>query len=140
MKNHLMLISAGLFAWSSATLAATDDHKGHDHGPKTASHAHTEKPIHGGVVSVVKDVNYELVAKADSISLYVTDHGKAIELVGGTAKLTILSGGERSDVTLTPAGERFEAKGNFKLGAGAKVAAQVSLPGKAAVAVRFTLK
>jgi len=43
-------------------------------------------------------------------------------------------------VTLTPAGERFEAKGNFKLGAGAKVAAQVSLPGKAAVAVRFTLK
>ncbi len=99
-----------------------------------------EKPIHGGVVSVVKDVNYELVAKADSIALYVTDHGKAIELTGGTAKLTILSGSERSDVPLTPAGERFEAKGNFKLGAGAKVAAQVSLPGKTAVAVRFTLK
>lgn len=140
MKNHLMLISAGLFAWSSVANSATDEHKDHDHGPKTAAHAHEAKPAYGGVVTVVKDVNYELVAKADSLTLYVTDHGKAVGLTGSTAKLTILSSSERTDVSLVPAGDRLEAKGSFKIGAGTKVAAQVSLQGKPAVAVRFILK
>ena len=50
---------------------------GHEHG-------HEHKPLHGGVVSEVKDMDYELVAKPDSI------------------------------VELKPAGQQLEAAGSFK--------------------------
>lgn len=139
MKKQLLIGSTLLIAAFTA-FPAVDDHKDHDHGEKTTKHAHDVKPSYGGVVSAVKDVNYELVVKADSIALYVTDHGKSADLAGASAKLTFLSANERLDVTLVPTGDRLEAKGSFKLGTGVKAAAQVSLRGKPAVAVRFSLK
>lgn len=39
-----------------------------------------------------------------------------------------------------PAGDKLEAKGAFKVGAGTKVVALVSLPGKSAAIVRFVFK
>ena len=41
---------------------------------------------------------------------------------------------------LALAGDKLEAKGSFKVGAGTKVLADVALNGKPAVAARFTLK
>ena len=64
MKLHALasIATIGLAAALSPAWAA-DDHKGHDHDNKGGAHAHEAKPRFGGVVTVVKDVNYELVAK-----------------------------------------------------------------------------
>jgi hypothetical protein len=103
---------------------------GHDHSPK-----------HGGVVAEAGDLDFELVARADSLTLHVRDHGKAVPMQGASAKLTLLSGTERSEVQLAPAGaDRLEAKGAFKLGPGTKVVAAVTLPGRKPTNVRFALK
>ncbi|WP_420473663.1 hypothetical protein [Noviherbaspirillum sp. ST9] len=101
---------------------------------------HDDKPRYGGVVSVVKDVNYELVAKPDSITLYVIDHGKPVDTKNASASLTLLSAAEKSEVKLAPAGEnKLEAKGNFKVQPGTKVAGSVKIDGKLN-SVKFTLK
>lgn len=140
-----MKLSAALFAALALNVShvadAADDHKGHHHDDKKgAEHAHDAKPQYGGVVSVVKDVNYELVAAPDSITLYVNDHGKPVDTKNGFASLTMLSAAEKSEVKLAPAGEnKMEAKGNFKVQPGTKVAGSVKIEGKTNN-VKFTLK
>lgn len=140
MQKILSSVVAVALAGLGLSAHAAEDHKGHDHAEKPGNHAHVAKPAHGGVVTVVKDVNYELVAKADSIALYVSDHGKPVDLKGASAKLTLLSSGGKTDVALSPAGDRLEAKGSFKVGAGTKAVAQVNLGSGAPASVRFTLK
>ena len=105
---------------------------GHDHG-------HEHKPLHGGVVSEVKDMDYELVAKPDLIQLYLRDHGQPVDVSKSNAKLTILVGADKQEVELKPAGQPLEATGSFKL-ANSKIVALISVPGKAPATVRFVLK
>ena len=125
----------------SPVALAADDHKGHDHGDKKGKeHAHDAKPVYGGVVTVVKDVNYELVAKPDSITLYVNDHGKPVDTKDASATLTLLSASEKSEVKLAPAGEnKLQAKGTFKVQPGTKVAGSMKVEGKTQN-LKFTLK
>ncbi len=101
---------------------------------------HDEKPKHGGVVATAHHVTYELVAKPEMIALHVTDHGKFVKVDGGTAKLTILNGSEKSEVSLAADGKALAAKGAFKVAAGSKIVAVVSLPNSAAKTVRFVVK
>lgn len=104
-------------------------------------HAHTKHaPQHGGVVAEVNDIDYELVARADKIQLYVTDHGKAVGLANASAKVTLLTGSEKSEATLAPVGDRLEASGTFKVARGTRAVALVTLPGKPAQSVRFEIK
>ena len=120
---------------------AADDHKGHKHDQPTGTHAgHDDKASHGGVVSVVSDVNYELVAKADGAALYVTDHGKAVDLKGATARLTLLSSAAKSELALQPSGDKLEGKGSLAVPPGTKVVAVITQAGKAPVTVKFTLR
>jgi len=102
-------------------------------------HAHDHKPLHGGVVVDVKDIDYELVARPTTIRLYLSDHGKAINLSKASARITLLTGTERQQVELKPAGDKLEAVGSFKVGPGTKAVAVVTLAGKPSTA-RFTLK
>lgn len=139
-RSFIAFAAASGLAAITATSRAADDHKGHDHGGTAGDHAHDAKPAHGGVVAVVKDVNYELVAKPESLALFVTDHGQPVDLKGASAKLTLLTGKDRADVTLAAAGDRLETAGSFKVGAGTKVAGQVLLPGKAPASVRFVVR
>jgi len=104
-------------------------------GPGDATH----KPMQGGVLTTVKDVDYELVAKSDVLQLYVRDHGKPVDVSKTTAKVTLLSGSEKQEVELKPIGDKLEAKGSFKISAGTKVVAQVISAGKTS-SVRFALK
>jgi hypothetical protein len=127
-------------AAAALSAQAADDHKGHDHDNQAAAHAHDAKAAHGGVVSVVKDLNYELVARPDTLALYVSDHGQPVDLKGATSKLTLLSAKQKIDVALAPAGDRLEAKGSFPVAAGTKAMALVTLPGQAPTAVKFTVK
>lgn len=137
-KLHAAVL-VGAATWAAAAWPA-EDHKGHDHEERGAAHDHDAKPAHGGTVTVVKDVNYELVAGPDGLALYVADHGKPVDLKGASAKVTLLSGTTRSEATLAPADGRLQAPGSFKAGPGTKAVAIVSRPGSAPVSVRFTLK
>lgn len=100
-----------------------------------------QKPLYGGIVTVVKDVQYELVAKPDSMTVYVIDHGKKVSTKGATGKLTILSGADKTEVALAPVAENgLAASGSFKIQSGAKAVATITLAGKAATSARFELK
>jgi len=103
-------------------------------------HAHAHDPMHGGVVVEVKDIDLELVAQADRIQLYLRDHGKPVDVSKGHARLTLLTGSDKQDIELTPAGDKLQATGTFKLGSGSKAVAVVTLPGKAPTTARFVLK
>jgi hypothetical protein len=127
MKAQTVLAALAL-ALANASFAA-GDHK----------HAHEHKPLHGGVVVEVKDIDYELVAKPGSIRLYLRDHGKPADVSKASAKLTLLSGAEKQEIELKPAGDKLEATGSFKVGAGTKAVAVVTIAGKPAGSVRFTL-
>ncbi|MDZ7813668.1 MAG: hypothetical protein U5L74_11340 [Ideonella sp.] len=108
-------------------------------GAAYAAGAHDHSPKHGGVVAEVKDMDYELVAKATVIQLHLRDHGKAADISKATAKITLLTGTEKQEVELKPAGDKLEATGTFKVGPGTKAVAIVTIAGKPSTA-RFTLK
>ena len=128
MKTQALFASITL-ALASSAFAAGDKH----------DHAHEHKPLHGGVVVEVKDIDYELVAKPTVIQLHLRDHGKPADVSKATAKVTLLTGTEKQEVELKPAGDKLEATGSFKVGPGTKAVAVVTVAGKPATA-RFTLK
>ena len=128
MKTHAFLASIAL-ALASSAFAAGGKH----------DHAHEHKPMHGGVVVEVKDIDYELVASPTALRLYVRDHGKAIDVSKASAKLTLLTGAEKQEVDLRPSGEKLEATGSFKVISGTKAVAVLSIGGKQSTA-RFVLK
>lgn len=123
------LLAAATLALATAAFAAGDKH----------DHAHAHTPLHGGVVVEVKDVDYELVAKPTVIQLHLRDHGKPADVSRASARLTLLTGTEKQEVELKPAGDRLEATGSFKVGPGSKVVAVVTVAGKPST-VRFALK
>ena len=95
---------------------------------------------HGGIHIENKVMDMEVVAKPDVLQVYVSDHGKPLKLEGAKAKITLLSGAEKSDVELLPAGDKFEAKGAFKVAPGTKGIVLVTLAGKLGTTARFTVK
>lgn len=141
MKFSTAVVAVFTVCMANAAFAA-DNHKGHAHEEtKGQEHAHEAPPPHGGVVTVVKHINYELVAKADAITLYVTDHGQPIDTKDASATLTLLSAADKSEVKLTPAGaNKLQAQGAFKLQPGTKVVALVKFGDKSSQLLRFVLK
>jgi hypothetical protein len=138
MKIALFIASSTLVI-SSGAFAAGE--KGHDHDSKgTTAHADDAKASHGGVATVIKDVNYELVARPDVITLYVTDHGKPVNLTGASAKLTLLSTSKQEEVMMTPTSDALQIEGAFNVAAGTKVIAHVTLKGEPVRQVRFSIK
>lgn len=105
--------------------------------------AHTEhgQPAYGGIVAEAGIFQGELVAKPTGLTLYVTEHGKPIATQGASAKLVVLSGAQKTEVPLVPAGEnRLEAKSSIPIAIGAKAVASVKLADGRAGALRFEMK
>ncbi|MCC6611641.1 MAG: hypothetical protein IT515_18465 [Burkholderiales bacterium] len=125
-------------AGAPAALAA-DDHK----QDKKGAHKHDEKTHaghHGGVVAMAGHTEYELVAKPDVLTIYVSEEEKPVSTKGASGTLTLL-GKDKASATLVPAGDnRLEAKGAFKLAPGTRVVATITLQGHKPDQVRFTLK
>ena len=111
----IQLFTAVSLALSGAAFAA-DSH----------SHAHEHKGLQGGVVVEANHLDFELVAKPDTIKLYIRDHDKPLSVKDASAKVTLLSGANKTEVTLAPTGEALEAKGTFGIAAGAKAVAVVN--------------
>jgi hypothetical protein len=125
MKIQTLALATTLALASAVALAAGD----HGHDPKF-----------GGVVVETKAGDFEIVAKTDMIQIYVSDHGKPMKLDGAKAKVTLLSGTEKSEIDLLPVGGKLEAKGAFKVTKGTKGIAVVTLAGKPAATARFEIK
>lgn len=118
------ILAAAAIAFSGAAFAQKDDH--------TAKH--------GGIFVETKALDFEIVAKPEMIQVYVADHGKPVKLEGGKAKVTLLNGSEKTEVDLAPAGDKFEAKGTYKIAKGSKGIASVTLAGKPPAVARFEVK
>jgi hypothetical protein len=102
------------------------------HGPAKAQH--------GGIVQTANDLSFELVKQANGASIYVVDHDDPADVSKMTGKLTVLTGTEKSEAELKPAGaDRLEATG-IKLEQGSKVVATLSSPGSKTMTVRFTVR
>ena len=103
------------------------------------AHEDHGKPQFGGVVAEAGHYQAELVARSDSLTIHVTEHGTPVPTAGGSAKVTLLAGGKKTEVALTPAGNnRFEAKGTFDL-KGTKAVAALKVPGNPPKTLRFAL-
>lgn len=130
MKLHTLLACASL---ALATQALAADGHGHAHDD--------HEPQHGGIMAETREMDFEMVAQADAITLHLRDHGKPGSAKGATGKVTVLNGTEKVEALLTPAGDsQLQAKGNFKVSPGTKVVALVNLPGKKPINVRFAVK
>ena len=130
MKSILFSLLAAASLAASLPVAPALAGAGHDHGPK-----------HGGVVREVSSLAYELVARPDTLTLFVSDHGKPVSTRGATAEATIYAGSGKTTVRLEPAGEnRLVAKGSFKAGVGVRVIVTTTLPGKPPAKASFMLK
>ena len=132
MKTYqtLPLLAALTFFAAGAVYAGA----GHDH-------ASDHKPAHGGVLAMTGGhMDMELVARPEVVQLYVRDEGKPVDVTKASARLTLLTGAEKQEVPLAPAGDRLESKGSYKIGAGTKAVAVVNFPGKPAITARFVLK
>ena len=97
------------------------------------------KAKHGGVVQKANDITYELVAHADGAAIHIDDHGKPVSVAGASGKLTVLSGADKSEAELKPAGDKLEAKG-IKLPPGSKAVASVVTADNKTITVRFAIK
>jgi len=97
----------------------------------TAALAHAEhgQPQFGGVVAEAGEAQFEVVGRDGKLVVHVTNHGAPLDTVGATGKLTVLSGTNKQDIQLKPAGgNRLEGVGSYA--AGAKLLLQVQLLGK----------
>jgi hypothetical protein len=82
-----------LFSLWALTVLAT--------APFNTARAHGgTQPEHGGVVQLVGDMSFELVARPEGVELYVEDDGDEVNSADLAAKLTIVSAGAKSHVML----------------------------------------
>jgi len=98
------------------------------------------KPLHGGIVQLINDLSFELVAQADGATIYLMDHDKPMASKGITGKLTVLQGTKKSEADIKEGGDNTLRVMGVNLGKGDKlVAALINVNGKS-MTVRFTIK
>jgi hypothetical protein len=106
-----------------------------------AAHDNHLKPMYGGITAEAEVFQVELVFKGAQATLHVTEHGSPVETTNAKGKLTVLSGKDKEEVTLTPNGyQSVGAKLKAKPSKGAKAVAVIEVPGKGVGTARFTVK
>lgn len=107
----------------------------------------TQKAPNGGQMRMAGPYHYELlVAKGAAVGsdspiiVYVTDHAaNKISTAGASGTATILSGKQKTSITLRPDGEnRLKGSGKYTSGTDMKVIVSVTLAGKQPEQARFT--
>lgn len=110
-----------------------------------AALAHTDEYFdahpspHGGQVRMSGPYHLELVAGADELVVYVTDHANnEISSEGAKGSATISSGGATKTAGLVPAGgNRFKAKLDAAIGPETTIAVAVTMPGEPTAEASF---
>ena len=117
----------------------------HAHGDEM--HAEALKSAHGGQVQVAGVNHFELVVTKTSkdaadnpVAVYLTDgNGKKLPSTGAVGVATLLTGKDKTVVTLSPDGDnRMKGSGKYASLSGMKAIVSVTLPGKSAEQARFT--
>lgn len=117
----------------------------HAHGDEM--HAEALKAAHGGQVQVAGANHFELVVAKTSkdaadnpVVVYLTDaNGKKLPSAGAIGTATLLSGKDKSVVTLAPDGDnRMKGVGKYASTPAMKAIVSVTLVGKSAEQARFT--
>lgn len=129
-----------------AGLAVADDNHNHTEGD---GHNHAEGEVyghdhgakHGGVVEHSGHHHLELVAKGNTIELYVTNEdGKQEAVAAAKATATVLADGKTEQVALAPAsGNTLKGTGGFNAGSGTTVVISLTMPEHETEQVRFKL-
>lgn len=116
---------------AAACLAAAPAGAHGDHG----------KPMYGGVVAEAGTFQGELVSGPKGATLFITDHGAPVPTAGATGRLVVLSGTQKSERELVPAGDnRFSLAGGEPLARGSKAVATVRLKDGRSGALRFDVR
>ena len=144
MIRRFVLCLAAL-ALGAGLAVADDNHKhsegdGHNHAEEEAdSHDHEAK--HGGVVEHSGHHHLELVAKGNTIELYITNEGgKEEDVSAAKATATVLADGKTEQVALVPASRNgLKGTGGFNAGAGTTVVISLTMPEHETEQVRFKL-
>ena len=109
----------------------------------TAAQAHEShgKPQHGGVVAEAALFQAELVLKQNLVTIYLSDHGKALSAKDVKGKLTVLADGKTHSLDLAPNATNSQLQTTLPapIKAG-KFVAQITLPNKPATSLRFEVK
>ena len=93
----------------------------------------------GGVTTMLKNRDYELVAKPSVLTVFVYQDEKPAATKGATGTITITQGEKKTTAALEPAGTNaLEAKGTF--GTGGKAVATITLAGRKPQEVTWALK
>ncbi len=98
------------------------------------------KPLHGGIVQMVNDIGFELVAQPDGATIYLMDHDKPMASKGKTGKLPVLHGSNKIEADIKEAADNTLRVMGVKLGKGDKLVAALSNVGGKSMTVRFTIK
>lgn len=95
---------------------------------------------HGGQMRMAGPFHVELVTASGELTAYVSDHAdQSIATEGGTARATIMSGGKRSNVRLSAAGDnRLHGTGEFAMDEQMTVVLILSMPNHEPQQARFT--
>lgn len=117
----------------------------HAHGDEV--HADAPKAANGGQVQAAGVNYFELVvtktskeANDNPVVVLLTDgHGKKLPSAGAKGTATLLSGKDKSVVTLAPDGDnRMKGVGKYASNPAMKAIVSITLPGKATEQARFT--
>lgn len=93
----------------------------------------------GGVTTMLKNRDYELVLKPTMVTVFVYQDEKPAATKGATGSITIVQGDKKTTLPLQPAGvNAMEAKGTF--GNGGKASATITLLGRKPQDVSWALK
>jgi hypothetical protein len=138
MKKIGVMVAMGMgLLWGS----------GHVYADGNGVHAEALKPANGGQVQAAGLNILELVVAKNSkeasdnpVVVFITDgHGKKLSSAGATGTATLLSGKDKTVVTLTPDGDnRMKGTGKYASNPTMKAIVAVTLSGKATDQARFT--
>ena len=128
MKTQALLAAITL-ALAGSAFAAGDKH----------DHAHEHKPLHGGVVVEVKDMDYELVAKASRDPAAPARPRQAGRRVQGQRQAHAADRHREAGGRAEAGWRQARSHRRLQGAAGTKVVAVVTIAGKSSTA-RFVLK
>jgi hypothetical protein len=105
--------------------------------PVALSHSEI-KPQHGGVVHSKYDLSFELVREADSVSLYINDHGEPFATDELTGRIMILADAKKSEAALTTSGTGKLMAAGVQIPDGAKVVLTLITKNNEVMTVRYS--
>jgi hypothetical protein len=109
------------------------------YGGVVLAHAEHGQSQQGGIVAEAGEAQFEIVAKENKLTVFVTNHGAPVATAGASGKLTILAGSNKQEVELKPEADN-RMTGQGAITPQAKLLVMIQLPGKKPLQARAVAK